>query len=185
MLLTKNDFRQTCLKKIKTATGHNKIYKDSLINKNLQSIILEQKNKKSVLFYYPMGFEVNIKKTLLLMRRYGIKVYLPFMEKESFKMVEFRLPLQKKKFGIFEAGSSIKKIKEVDIAIVPTLGVDVNLQRIGFGKGMYDRFYEKLKIKPYTIFIQPELCYTSEEVCDDYDVSCDILLTPKKILYKR
>ena len=63
---------------------------------------MKQKQKKSILFYYPMDFEVNVKKTLFLMRRMRVKVYLPFMEKESFKMVEFRLPLKKKKFEIFE-----------------------------------------------------------------------------------
>ncbi|MDA3908319.1 MAG: 5-formyltetrahydrofolate cyclo-ligase, partial [Sulfurimonas sp.] len=67
----------------------------------------------------------------------------------------------------------------IDIAIVPTIGVDGKLQRIGFGKGMYDRFFAKLKKKPYTIFIQPEICFTKEFICDDYDIACDLLLTPR------
>lgn len=62
---------------------------------------------------------------------------------------------------------------------MPAIGVDVNMQRIGFGKGMYDRFFSKLKKRPYIIFIQPELCYTNKSVCDDYDIACDLLLTPK------
>ncbi|MBU0721095.1 5-formyltetrahydrofolate cyclo-ligase, partial [bacterium] len=96
-----------------------------------------------------------------------------------FKMVPFRLPLKEKRFGIFEAGNTIRNIKKIDIAIVPAVGVDGNLQRIGFGKGMYDRFFENLKKKPYTIFIQLEFCYTKKYICDSYDVSCDLLLTPK------
>lgn len=67
------------------------------------------------------------------------------MQGESFKMVPFRLPLKKKKFGIYEAGNSLRDIKNIDVAIVPVVGVDGNLQRVGFGKGMYDRFFEKLK----------------------------------------
>ena len=98
---------------------------------------------------------------------------------ESFKMVPFRLPLKKKNFGIYEAGNTIRNINKIDIAIVPTIGVDGRLQRIGFGKGMYDRFFEKLKKRPYMIFIQPEFCYTKKIICDDYDVACDLLLTPK------
>ena len=39
----------------------------------------------------------------------------------------------------------IRNINNIDIAIVPAVGVDGNLQRIGFGKGMYDRFFEKLQ----------------------------------------
>ena len=108
------------------------------------------------------------------------------MDEQSFKAVQYRLPLSKKKFGIFEAGNSLKNINKIDIAIVPTLGVDINLKRIGFGKGMYDRFFAKLKTKPHTIFIQSELSHVRQSICDDYDVSCDVLLTPrKKIVAKK
>jgi len=112
-------------------------------------------------------------------------IYIPFMQGKSFKMVPFRLPLKRKKFGIFEAGNTHRNINKIDIAIVPVVGVDGNLQRVGFGKGMYDRFFAKLKNKPYTIFIQPEICFTKELVCDSYDVACDLLLTPKVKLVKK
>jgi len=107
------------------------------------------------------------------------------MEGESFKMVPFRLPLIEKKFGIFEAGNTLRNINKIDIAIVPAVGVDGNFQRIGFGKGMYDRFFAKLKKRPYIIFVQPELCYTKKLLCDDYDVVCDLLLTPKYTMVAR
>ena len=178
MILTKEKFRKTCLEKLKSRPKHNKLYRDALVNKKLLAEIKKQKYK-SILFYYPLGFEVNILKTLMFIRR-KTNVYIPFMEGQSFKMVKYRLPLTQKKFNISEAGNSIKKTNKIDIAIVPTLGVDVNLQRIGFGKGMYDRFFAKLKKKPYTIFIQPSVCHTSVKVCDDYDISCDVLLSPRK-----
>lgn len=183
MLLTKNDFRQSCLQKIKKSSKHNKLYKNSLVQKSLLGI-LQKRKFTSILCYHPMDFEADIKKILIKMKR-KTNVFIPFMENESFKMVKFRLPLTKNKFGILEAGSSNLKIKNVDIAIVPAIGVDKNLQRVGFGKGMYDRFYAKLKTKPYTIFVQPEFCYTDKKVCDTYDVSCDVLITPKKIIYKK
>jgi 5-formyltetrahydrofolate cyclo-ligase len=44
---------------------------------------------------------------------------------------------------------------------------------------MYDRFFEKLKKRPYTIFIQPEVCLTKEYICDHYDIACDLLVTPR------
>ena len=180
MIPSKEIFRKSCLKKIKALPRHNKIYRDSLVCKSLLKELKSVKSKsKSILFYYPLGFEVDISKVLIAMRR-RTKVYLPFMEGESFKMVDYRLPLIKKKFDIFEAGNSIKKIDKVDIAIVPALGVDVNLQRIGFGKGMYDRFFAKLKKKPFTIFIQAGHFYTREKICDKHDISCDLLITPRK-----
>jgi len=124
-----------------------------------------------------MSQESNITKTVNILRK-KCDIYTPFMVEQSFKMVPFRLPLKKKKFGIYEAGNTLRDIKKIDIAIVPVVGIDGNLQRIGFGKGMYDRFFAKLKKKPYIIFVQTKICYTKESICDKYDISCDLLITP-------
>ena len=176
MPLTKSKFRQYCLKKSKKSQKVNKRYKDFIINRKLLGV-LQRKKRVDILFYYPLPNEADIRKVLQKMRKKH-NVFIPFMEGKSFKMVPFRLPLKKKKFGIFEAGNTLRNIKKIDIAIVPVVGVDGNLQRVGFGKGMYDRFFAKLKKRPYIIFIQPSLCHTKKLVCDDYDIACDLLLTP-------
>jgi len=180
MYLTKPLFREECLLKIKHSPKNNKMYRDSKLNLNLLKELGNIKGKK-ILFYYPLPFEGDIRKALNKLRKNNT-VYIPFMQRQSFKIVPYRLPLKKKKFGIFEAGDTLRDINKIDIAIVPAVGVDGNLQRVGFGKGMYDRFFQKLKKKPYTIFIQSQFCYTKEFVCDDYDISCDLLLTPQKSL---
>jgi 5-formyltetrahydrofolate cyclo-ligase len=180
MTLTKTLFRENCLKKIKELPPHNKYYRTALLNQKLYKVLKGEKRVK-ILFYVPLAFEADVIKVLKKMKQ-NCDIYIPFMEGESFKMVPFRLPLNKKKFGIFEAGNTKRKINKIDIAIVPAVGVDGNLQRVGFGKGMYDRFFEKLKKRPYTIFIQPELCYTKEFICDSYDVTCDLLITPTKMV---
>ena len=180
MHLSKPIFREKCLQKIKNSSKHNRIYTNSKLNLKLLEELGNIEGKK-ILFYYPLPFEGNILKALYKLRKKNT-IYIPFMQGQSFKMVPFRLPLKKKKFGIFEAGDTARDIEKVDIAIVPAVGVDGNLQRVGFGKGMYDRFFQKLKKKPYTIFIQSQFCYTKEFVCDDYDISCDLLLTPQKSL---
>lgn len=177
MPLTKQIFRQICLKKLKNSQTHNKAYKNYLLNAKLLKE-LKSANKKNILFYYSLPFESDVIKTLRKMRKKS-NIFVPFMEGESFKMVPFRLPLKQNSFGIFEAANTIRNIKKIDIAVVPAVGVDGNLQRVGFGKGMYDRFFAKLKKRPYTIFIQPEICYTKKFICDEYDIACDLLLTPK------
>ncbi len=176
MTLTKTKFRENCLQKIKALPKHNTIYRNKKINQKLLKEIKRLKPKR-ILFYYPLGFEADILDTLTIMRQKS-EVYIPFMQRQSFKMVPFRLPLKRKKFGIYEAGNTIRNINKIDIAIVPAVGVDGNLQRVGFGKGMYDRFFAQLKKRPNIIFIQPSLCYTKNLICDDYDIACDLLLTP-------
>jgi len=186
MTLTKNSFRKKCIDKMKKSQKRNKIYKSALLNKKLlQAIAAFEKNGKKlqILFYYPLPNEGNIIKSLNKLRK-KYDVYIPFMVGKSFKMVPFRLPLHKKNFGILEAGNSLKNIKKIDIAIVPAVGVDGNFQRVGYGKGMYDRFFEKLTTRPYTIFVQGELCTTEHSLCDKHDIACDILVTPRKIIEK-
>lgn len=177
MALTKENFRKNCLQKLRNLPLHNKTYRDTRLNNRLLRHLLHAKKSK-ILFYYPLSSEADIRRSINTLRAKH-EIYLPFMEGESFKMVPLRLPLKQKKFGIFEAGNSNRKIKNIDIAIVPVVGVDGNMQRIGFGKGMYDRFFAKLKKRPFTIFIQSDFCFTKHAVCDDYDVDCDLLITPK------
>lgn len=176
MPLTKAIFRQNCLEKIKNSKKHNRLYKNIMIGMKLQKELKKVKSKK-ILFYTSLPFEASTAKSIKLMRK-KYDIFVPFMEGESFKMVPFRLPLKKKRFGIYEAGNSLRDIKKIDIAIVPVVGVDGSLQRVGFGKGMYDRFFAKLNKRPYTIFIQSEFCYTKELICDDYDITCDLIITP-------
>ena len=186
MKLSKTQFREISLTQIKQTPKHNKRYRDALVQKrlteSLEAFIGDKRVK--ILFYYPLAFEANLLKTLKKLRQ-SHEIYIPFMEAKSFKMVPFRLPLKKKKFGIFEAENTYRKIKKIDIAIVPAIGVDGNLQRVGFGKGMYDRFFAGLKQRPFTIFIQPKLCYTQQHLCDSHDVTCDLLISPKRVIKKR
>ncbi|SFV64792.1 5-formyltetrahydrofolate cyclo-ligase [hydrothermal vent metagenome] len=187
MRLTKSSFRNKCIKKMQKAAKENRIYKAALLNRKLLEIISNwNKSDKElkILFYYPLKNEANIIKSLKILRKKH-KIYIPFMEGSSFKMVPFRLPLQKKRFGILEAGNTIQNINKIDIAIVPVVGVDGNFQRVGYGKGMYDRFFETLQQKPYTIFVQAELCFTQQTLCDSHDISCDLLITPTKIIENR
>jgi 5-formyltetrahydrofolate cyclo-ligase len=99
-----------------------------------------------------------------------------------FKMVKFRLPLKKSQFGTLESGNSKREITRVDIVIVPILGADKNFQRVGFGKGMYDRFYETLKNRPTLIFVQNITCLSKDKITDEHDIRANYYITPDILL---
>jgi 5-formyltetrahydrofolate cyclo-ligase len=130
----------------------------------------------------PLKIEPNIY-SWLLQNRSKHNIFLPFMENISFKMVKFRLPLESKRFGLFEPKNSFNTKAKLDVAIVPVVGVDGNYQRIGFGKGMYDRFFEKLNYNVLTIFVQAHSCKTDKKICNDYDIKADILITPNNFIW--
>ncbi|CUV65353.1 5-formyltetrahydrofolate cyclo-ligase (fragment 2) [Sulfurovum sp. enrichment culture clone C5] len=100
------------------------------------------------------------------------------MEGKSFRLVQYRLPLHKKKFGIKEPKNSYKfRTKNIDLAIVPIVGTDITLRRVGFGKGMYDRFFEKQKKHiNYTLFITRKLFISEHNITDSHDISADMII---------
>ncbi len=176
--MDKNLFRKKCLKILrKSSKNPNKIYKDKIVSQKVKQII-DNFQVKNILFYLPLELEVNLV-NLLKHYRKNKNIFLPFIEEKSFKMVKYRLPLRKNCFNILEPKNSFLKIKKIDIMIVPVIGVDGNFKRVGFGKGMYDRFFQTLKNKPIVIFVQRQKCYTKEILTDWYDISCDFYITPK------
>ena len=175
--MDKKRFRKESLKRLKNVSDNRRYIKDKFILKKLDEIIKYLK-PKSILFYAPLKSEVNLM-PLLKKYRKKIDIFLPFIEEKSFKMVKYRLPLKRNNFNVLEPKNSYFKIKDVDMIIVPVVGVDGNFKRVGFGKGMYDRFYEKLKSKPIVIFVQRVKCFTKERITDAYDISADFYITSK------
>jgi len=132
------------------------------------------------MLYIPLGMEVNLNPLIKRLRREKRLLYVPFMEGKSFRLVKYRYPLETKRFGIKEPKSSKQyRIKQIDIAIVPIVGMDAAQRRVGFGKGMYDRFFEKeIKNIKKTVFVARELCYSQKKITDHYDIKADMVIVP-------
>ena len=152
---------------------------DKLLKKLICAHKKTSKAPISILFYYPLKSEFDCRKLLNSYRKSrNIQIFIPFMCGISFKIVKYRLPLQKKAFGIYEAKDSAFYVKKINIAIIPTLGMDKNFKRIGFGKGMYDRFFDTLKHKPTNIFICRGIHYTHQTITEKHDVQSNFFITP-------
>ena len=68
MCLTKTTFREHCLVKMKSLPTSTNIYRKKMINRELQSALKGFKGK-SILFYYPLGFEADIRETITKTRQ--------------------------------------------------------------------------------------------------------------------
>ena len=178
--MEKKKFRKDALGRLKKASRKQHYQKDRKIMQRLYDEIVRT-NAQSIMLYLPLKMEVNLYPLIVRLRKEKRKVYVPFMEGTSFRLVKYRLPLFKKQFGIKEPKDSKQyKIKQIDIAIVPIVGVDRTLRRVGFGKGMYDRFFEKNnKNIKQVVFVARELCYSNKVVTDHYDVVADKIFTPQ------
>lgn len=183
MITDKEDFRRICIKRLRKANNRFKYCKDKHINRRLYALI-QEKQVSSIMLYLPLDMEVNIYPLIKVLRKEKKRLYVPFMEGKSFSLVRYRLPLCKKKFGIREPNYSKQyRKKEIDLAIVPIIGVDSTLRRVGFGQGMYDRFFEKeYKCIKNIVFISRELCYSKEIVTNSYDIKADYIIEGKRCL---
>jgi 5-formyltetrahydrofolate cyclo-ligase len=112
-------------------------------------------NKKiTIAGYYPSNYEVNILNFLELASKKKYRIVLPVVESSTsmnFKSWIIKDPLYVSKFGILEPENTMKKIIP-DLIIVPLVAFDNQLNRIGYGKGYYDRSLQKIKkIKNKTV----------------------------------
>ena len=172
----KHEFRLSCIKRLEFVSSFLKFYRDKNIVNKLKEIIYES-TAKNILLYIPLKKEVNVLPLINDLRKRKINVFVPFMKGDSFKLVPYRLPLEKKKFGIKEPKNSFFKSKKIDLAIVPIIGIDKQYKRIGFGKGMYDRFFFRLDYKPTIIFTQLSLCKSKLTLSNNYDIQADYIIT--------
>jgi len=179
--MNKQTVRQIAKKEFKKANSY-------LISKkvadNLYKKIKSQKGK-NILLYISMENEVNTKGLIQKLLRENYKIFVPFMQDISFKMVKYSLPLKKKKFNIYEPLNKNKTKIKIDIAVVPIIGIDKKFRRVGFGKGMYDRFFEKLNYKPKIIFTQLTPIMANCVVTDYFDVKADLFLSYKLVCERR
>jgi len=177
--MTKKEFREHCLQRLRKASGTGSYKKDKTVLNALYAMI-RHSNDRRIMLYLPLGTEVDLYPLIKQLRREKRALYVPFMEGKSFRLVKYRYPLETKRFGIKEPKNSKQyRIKKLDIAIVPIVGMDVTRRRVGFGKGMYDRFFEKeIKNISKIVFVARELCYSKKKITDHYDIEADVVIVP-------
>jgi len=178
VIANKKNFREASLHKLRQINPLQAYAKDKKIMAELHRIIKEE-NARSIMLYLPLSSEVNLSSLITKLRKEKRILYVPFMEGKSFRLVKYRLPLNKKKFGIKEPNNSKQyRKRNIALAIVPIVGVDITLRRIGFGKGMYDRFFEKEKQHiGKVLFVARTLCYSDSLMTHHHDVWGDMLIT--------
>ena len=95
--------------------------------------------------YYPSLFEVNILQILKIQISKKVKILLPVVTGDnsmSFYRWRNRDILKINKFGMLEPLISINSIAP-NVILVPLLAYDNKKNRLGYGKGFYDRYLKK------------------------------------------
>jgi len=178
----KSKLRSKVLKIRKNNTSKNlQINSDRILN----LLKIQNYNFKNLGGYYPTNYEIDDLNILEFFERKNYNILLPIVKKnnqmEFFKWTK-NDPLKINKYGIPEPVSS--KLYFPDILLVPLVGYDNDLNRLGYGGGFYDRYIKKIeKIKK---IIKIGLAFSYQKIkkipVNKYDKKLDFIITEKEIL---
>jgi 5-formyltetrahydrofolate cyclo-ligase len=146
--LTKQEIRSKILLKLSKQKEEDRSIKSRLIKEKLfkQSVF---KQAKRVMFYVALKGEVETKEMIERARDLGKIICVPVCIKNRASLKPALLDsfahLKKGPYGVSEPViSRFVALKDLDLVIVPGLAFDKKGNRLGRGKGYYDRFLSKI-----------------------------------------
>ena len=161
----------------------NKAEKSALICEKISELD-EYKNAKTVLAYKSLPQEVNVDGLIETAVLNGKTVALPkTFDDFSLKFYKFTgEPLIKNGFGVYEpVGAPENEIETPDIVILPGICFDLKGNRIGFGKGCYDRFLSGKSVFIAAVCFESQLLKNGFIGADSTDIGANVIVTETKI----
>ncbi len=149
--------------------------------------LIKNKYKKAKIIggYIPISYEFDSLELLKFLESKNYVISLPVIKNNyqmNFFQYSFLDPLVVNKLGIPEPRTSPKKIIP-DLILVPLVGYDKNLNRLGYGGGFYDRYFEN-NSKFKKIF-KIGLAFSFQEIkklpVNKFDKKLDKIITEKEI----
>lgn len=122
----------------------------------------------------------------LKFKNVDMKVCYPKIDPINYSMKSIQddgnISFELNQYGILEPTNGIMiEEKEIDLALVPLIAFDLMGNRVGYGKGYYDRFISKCRYNMIKIGISyfPPIDQIAD--IDEFDKKLDFCLTPDHI----
>lgn len=120
----------------------------------------------------------------------GKSIYLPSSDRNSSKLEFYRVfdldkDLQTGNYGIFEPVRKRERRiseKEAELVIVPGVAFDMNLNRIGYGKGYYDIFLSDVSENAFKVGFAYDFQIIDNIPVEKKDIRMDMIITEKRII---
>jgi len=180
----KKELRKKLLKLRKSQTDLDVINKSkSIINSLISSSLLE--NISSVHLYFPINKEVETKELIKYLWQKKIKVLLPRTDFDNRDLVNYEITdfsqLEKTTFNMLEPKTDNTVFTgNPDIVLVPGVGFDSELNRMGYGGGFYDRFLNSANTKKIALAFECQL--VPNLPVEDHDIKMDMIITEDRII---
>lgn len=179
----KNKMREKARDIISKLQKEKKEMQDNLINNNIIKLN-EYRNAKTIFCFIGKENEINtrliIEDALACGKTIAVPKCINNEKIEAYKIKSYN-DLEIGVFGILEPKLYCEKIlkEEITLGIIPCLCADSKGNRLGYGKGFYDRYLANVK------FIKIGLCREDlifEEIpIECHDIPMDMIITEKFI----
>ena len=166
LLLEKRDNTSFDLLKIASEKMQKKIKK-----------IYAFKNAKKVGVYYPIQSEVLTQDIIQELISDGKEVFLPKIieEKIEFKKIKDFSSLEKGRFDIMEPKENCPTDNNLDVILVPTVGISPDGVRLGYGHGFYDKFLAENKTTTIALTLEKQIVKNIPK--SDHDIIINWIVT--------
>ena len=178
--MNKNEIRDFTLK-IRNRLHHYFVAQKSQIIVNNLSCVLNNKRYKNILIFMEIKNEISISNITTQYKNKNFFIPKTFKDGSMKINTLDRDKLSKNKFGILESeDTNYADPETLDLIIVPGIAFDQNLNRIGYGKGFYDRFFSSIKKN----ILKAGVCYDfqlHEKIPNDpTDIKMDLVISEKQ-----
>lgn len=137
------------------------------------------KNSDSIGFYAALDDEINVFPAARKALQRGKKIFFPRMNGkkiEFYRVTDLEKDLRPGKFGILEPAKDRKRIRPLDLILIPGRAFDKKGARLGRGIGYYDRLLEKWQasVRMGVAFREQLIAQVPKEA---HDIDMDIVIT--------
>jgi len=132
--------------------------------------------------YYPIGSEILTQDIIQELISNGKEVFFPKVIGENMefrKIVDFS-SLEKGQFDIMEPKDDCEIDNDLEVVLVPTVGISPIGVRLGYGHGFYDRFLAKHKSVTISLTFEKQIVKKIPK--SEHDIIIDWIVTEDRIL---
>ena len=140
------------------------------------------RNATKIGAYYPIGSEVMTQDIIQELLSVGREVFLPKTKQDNMefrRITEFK-DLEQGQFGILEPKENCPVNNELDVILVPTVGITPKGIRLGYGHGFYDRFLTSNKTVTISLTLEKQIIKNIPK--EEHDYIIDWIVTEDRIL---
>lgn len=147
---------------------------------------------KRVFIYIERGTEIMVSPLIPWLKKTGIKIFVPVYDQGAWKITEVsdRTKYREGKFGTMQPdqfGQTFENVNQAgftknDLAIIPGLAFSSTGDRIGYGKGVYDRYLADSSVYKLGVCMDCQIRVSLPQ--DSHDVKVDSIITEEGILMR-